>query len=56
MVLPGHQEWHKLCHQRLKKKSIMMFKTGLHGTPEYLRSRFVYRDNVRHLLFEECRK
>ena len=38
--------WHKLCHQRLEKKSIMMFKT-LHGmTPEYLRSRFVYRGNA----------
>lgn len=22
--------WHKLCHQRLEKKSVMMFKT-LHG-------------------------
>ena len=38
--------WHKLCHQRLEKKAIMMFKT-LHGmTPDYLRSSFVYRDNV----------
>ena len=44
-------EWHKLSHQRLEKKSIMKFKTGLHGTLEYLRTRFVYRDNVRHLLF-----
>ena len=30
--------WQKLCHQRLDKKSIMMYET-LHGmTPEYLRS------------------
>lgn len=42
---------HKLSHQRLEKKSIMKFKTGLHGTLEYLRTRFVYRDNVKHLLF-----
>ena len=38
--------WRKLCHQRLEKNSIMMYK-ALHGmTPEYLRSRFVYRDNA----------
>ena len=34
-------------YQRLEQKSILMFKT-LHGmTPDYLRSRFVYRDNAR---------
>ena len=38
--------WHKLCHQKLEKKSIMMFKTVQGMTPEYLRSRFVYRGNA----------
>ena len=37
---------HELCHQRLEKKSIMMFKTLQGMTPEYLRSRFVYRLNA----------
>ena len=33
-------------YQRLEQKSILMYKT-LHGmTPDYLRSRFVYRDDV----------
>ena len=39
-------EWRRLYYQRLEQKSILMYKT-LHGmTPDYLRSRFVYRDNV----------
>jgi len=38
--------WPKLKHQRLVSTSIMMNKT-VHGmTPEYLRSRFVSRDNI----------
>ena len=38
--------WPKLKHQRLVSTSIMMYKT-VHGmTPEYLRSRFVSRDNI----------
>ena len=37
--------WRRLYYQRLEQKSILMYKT-LHGmTPDYLRSRFVYRDN-----------
>ena len=33
-------------NRRLEQKSILMYKT-LHGmTPDYLRSRFVYRDDV----------
>ena len=39
--------WRKLCHQRLEKKSIMIYKTLHEMTPEHLRSRFVYRDNAR---------
>ena len=38
--------WRKLCHQRLDKKSIMMYKTLNGMTPEYLRSSFVFRDNL----------
>ena len=39
--------WRRLYYQRLEQKSILMYKT-LHGlTPDYLRSRFVYRDNAR---------
>ena len=38
--------WRKLCHQRLDKKSIMMYKTLNGMTPNYLRSRFVFHDNV----------
>ena len=38
--------WRRLYYQRLEQKSILMYKT-LHGmTPDYLRSRFVYRDDV----------
>ena len=38
--------WQRLFYQRLEQKSILMSKT-LHGmTPDYLRSRFVYRDDV----------
>lgn len=38
--------WRRLYYQRLEQKSILMYKT-LHGmTPDYLRSRFVYRDNI----------
>ena len=38
--------WRKLKHQRLVSTAIMMYKT-LHGmTPEYLRSRFVSRDDI----------
>ena len=38
--------WRRLYYQRLEQKSIIMYKT-LHGlTPDYLRSRFVYRDNA----------
>ena len=39
--------WRRLHYQRLEQKSILMYKT-LHGmTLDYLRSRFVYRDNAR---------
>ena len=39
--------WRRLYYQRLEQKSILMYKT-LHGmTPDYLRSRFVSRDNAR---------
>ena len=38
--------WRRLYYQRLEQKSILMYKT-LHGmTPDYLRSRFGYRDNI----------
>ena len=38
--------WRRLYYQRLEQKSILIYKT-LHGmTPDYLRSRFVYRDNI----------
>ena len=40
--------WRKLCHQRLDKKSIMMYKTLNGMTPEYLRSSFVFRDNLNY--------
>ena len=36
----------KLCHQRLDKKSIMMYKTLNGMTPNYLRSRLVFHDIV----------
>ena len=42
--------WRKLCHQRLDKKSIMMYKTLNGMTPEYLRSSFVFRDNLNYHL------
>ena len=38
--------WRKLCHQNLDKKSIMMYKTLNGMTPQYLRSSFVFRDNL----------
>ena len=38
--------WRRLYSQRLEQKYILMYKT-LHGmTPDYLRSRFVYPDNI----------
>ena len=38
--------WRRLYYQRMEQKSILMYKT-LHGmTPDYLSSRFAYRDNV----------
>ena len=38
--------WLRLYYQRWGQKSILMYKT-LHGkTPDYLRSRFVYHENV----------
>ena len=38
--------WPKLKHQRLVSTTIMLYKT-VHGmTPEYLRSRFVSRDDI----------
>ena len=39
--------WRRLYYQRLEQTSILMYKT-LHGiTPDYLKSRFVYRDSAR---------
>ena len=38
--------WRKLCQQRLDKKFIMMHKPLNGMTPEYLRSCFVFRDNL----------
>ena len=38
--------WPKLKHQRLVSTSIMMYKTVHRMTPEYLRSRFVPRDDI----------
>ena len=38
--------WRKLCHQRLDKKFIMMYKILNGMTPEYLRSSFVVRDSL----------
>ena len=38
--------WRILCHQRFNEKPIMMYKTLNGMTPEYLRSRFVVRDNL----------
>ena len=42
--------WRKLCHQRLDKKSVMMYKTLNGMTPEYLRSSFVFRNNLNYHL------
>ena len=39
--------WRRLYYQRLEQKSILMCKTLHSMTPDYLRSRFVYRDNIR---------
>ncbi len=45
MICSGHWGGED-THQSLEQKSILMYKT-LHGmTPDYLRSRFVYRDDV----------
>ena len=38
--------WRRLYYQRLEQKSILMYKTLQGMTPDYLKSRFVYRDNV----------
>ena len=38
--------WRRLYYQRLEQKSILMYQTLRGMTPDYLRSRFVYRDNV----------
>jgi len=38
--------WRRLYYQRLEQKSILMYHTLNGMTPDYLRSRFVYRDNV----------
>ena len=38
--------WRRLYYQRLEQKSILMYKTLHSMTPDYLRSRFVYRDDV----------
>ena len=51
----GALGWRKLFDQILEKKSIMTYKT-LHGmTPEYLRSRFVFRDNLIKLALPQPR-
>ena len=39
--------WRKLYYQRLERKSHLMYKTLNGMTPDYLRSRFVYRDTVK---------
>ena len=38
--------WPKLKHKRLVSTSIIMYKTVYGMTPEYLRSRFVSRDDI----------
>ena len=38
--------WQRLYYQRLEHKSILMYKLLNGTTPDYLESRFVYRDNV----------
>ena len=38
--------WRKLCHQRLEKKSVMLYKILHDMAPEYLRSSFVVHDSV----------
>ena len=40
--------WRKLDYYRLEWKSLLMYKTLNGMTPDYLRSRFVYRDNLRY--------
>ena len=46
MIFFGALGWRRLNYQRFEHKFILMYKT-LHGmTPDYLRSRFVYRENV----------
>ena len=38
--------WRRLHYQRLEQKSVLIYNTLHGGTPDYLRSRFVYGDNV----------
>ena len=38
--------WRRLYYQRLERKSLLMYKALNGMTPNYLGSRFVYRDNV----------
>ena len=38
--------WRKLCHQRLEKKSIMMYKILHKMKPEYLTLNFAFRGNI----------
>ena len=38
--------WRRLDYQRLVRKSLLMYKAINGMTPDYLGSRFVYRDNV----------
>jgi len=38
--------WPRLYYQRLEQKSVLLCKTLCGMTPDYLRSRFVYHDNV----------
>ena len=38
--------WRRLDYQRLERKSLLMYETLNGMTPNYLRSRLVYRDNV----------
>jgi len=38
--------WRRLYYQGLEQKTILMYETLRDMTTDYLRSRFVYRDNV----------
>ena len=45
--------WRKLCHQRLQKEAIMMYKALYGLTQEYLTSKFVFHDSLNAYRFRD---